>query len=528
MSQYRPIPTSDAIELVSDNEMSNGHSHFMSNCDIEGALDYNEASPHSTDASLENLFSSFKTYLGDQLSARGKLLLITLLPSFAISPYTNSAVAPRKMHKTGWLDGLRGVASLMVMFHHSSVLWYRGLHRGWGSSPENYHFVQFPIIRIFYTGPAMVAIFFVISGFSLSYRALGLIRQARFAEVLDALSSSTFRRGIRLVLPAIVVTFFMMLATCAGFYGNGPGSRHPHLAETFSQNLMHWFLTVLDISDIFRPQNYPGGYNPPYDTNLWTIDVEFHGSLVIFITLLGVAKVRQNFRLLILICIPLWLLYYLHTHLFLFMSGVLLCELHYMREERLQATQSTPRSAEPRFLETTLPQLYCPRVNFAFWIINFVVSLYVLTMPLVTEGAAASPGYKTLTSWIPASYRQPFVEDQFWIHLAAVHLIWTIDNAPIFQSVFTTRFAQYLGKIGFSLYLIHGTFLYTIGYRLSGRMHAWTGVDTGFRYSGGVFLTGCVMYPLLFWASDVVYRHVDLKSVSFARWLHVRLSVPTS
>ncbi|KAF8859397.1 hypothetical protein BDZ45DRAFT_673347 [Acephala macrosclerotiorum] len=535
---YTPIPTSENVELSEKCTGTNGHSRLhsrtysstLSNHHVEGALDYGESSEQTIDTFMKEGYSISKRYLGDLLSARGIGFLIALLPSFAQPSVPRSLNAPsRKVHKTAWLDGLRGVASLMVMLHHSSWLWYPHLSRGWGSCEDCYYIVQLPIVRVFYMGSAMVAIFFVVSGFSLSHRALGLIRSGKFPELLDSLSSSTFRRGMRLLLPTIVVTFFMMLATYFGFYGTGPGNRQPPRYEKFSQNFYHWYLAILDITDIFRPMNYPGWYNPPYDTNLWTIDVEFHGSLVIFITLLGLSKVKPTFRLLVLIAIPLWLLYYIHTHLFLFMSGVLLAELHHIREDQQSQTldPSSPHPSQPRLLETILPQLYWPKVNMSFWIFNFLLALHVLSMPLIHEGADSSPGFRTLVYYIPNSFRQPYVEDHFWIFLAAVHLIWSIDNAPFLQRIFTTRVATYLGKISFALYLLHGSFLYTIGYNLSYKVHDYVGRDTSFRYTAGIVLTGCVLYPLLFWCADVVWRHVDARSVSIAKWCYQKVSAST-
>ncbi|KAE8450318.1 hypothetical protein EG329_006746 [Mollisiaceae sp. DMI_Dod_QoI] len=544
---YTLLPTSEHVELSEKTSKFKGHSRTNSSQLIQGqawqrrnsrtdSSQYVESTmgygslEWSIGAFMTEGYLKSKEYLGDLLSARWKDFLVSLLPSFA-QPSAPSHAAPRKVHKTAWLDGLRGVASFMVMFHHSSWLWYPHLSRGWGSCSDCYYIVQLPIIRVFYMGSAMVAIFFVISGFSLSHRALGLIRSGMFPELLDSLSSSTFRRGMRLILPTVVVTFFMMLATYFGFYATGPGNRQPPRYEKFSQNLYHWYLTVLDISDIFRPMNYPGWYNPPYDTNLWTIDVEFHGSLVIFLTLLGLSKVQANFRLLVLIAIPLWLLYYVHTHLFLFMAGVFLAELHHIREDRLQSVNSqnldpsSPIPSQPRFLETLIPQLYWPKVRMSFWIINFLIALHVLSMPLLHEGAESSPGFRALVYYIPTSFRRPYVEDHFWIFLAAVHLIWCIDNAPFLQAIFTTKIATYLGKISFGLYLIHGTFLYTIGYNLSRNIHDYVGRETTLQYTGGVILTALVMYPLLFWCADVVYRHVDARSVAVAKWCHQKVSV---
>ncbi len=502
---YNPVPISEKLQLDTSVEPEN-----ILPCHHDG---------------YEGLSSSNR-YLMDSVSHTTKSFLHSLIPSFA----QRAPSPPHKVYKTAWLDGLRGVASLMVMLHHSSWLWYPELSRGWGSSPDSYHFVQLPVIRIFYMGSAMVAIFFVISGFSLSHKALGLIRHGRYAELLSSLGSSTFRRGMRLVIPPVVLTFFMMLATYMNWYGKGDGAREPPHYDTFSQNFWHWAHTVMDISDIFRPMDYPGWYNPPYDTNLWTIDVEWHGSLVIFLTLLGLSKVHAKFRLFMLVCIPIWLEYRVHTHLFLFMSGVFLAELHHIREDRLSEPQTPSNQRLVEKLMAKLPPnvqrvLEQPRTTVIFWSVNFVVAIYLLSMPLLGAGGASSPGYIWLASMIPSQFLAPFVEDHFWIFLAAVHFIFTVDNAPFLQTIFTTPVAQYLGRVGFALYLVHGTFLYTIGWNLSARILDITGREAGFQYGSGVFLTVCILYPLIFCTADFVYRQVDVKSVTFARWLHTKVSI---
>ena len=176
----------------------------------------------------------------------------------------------------------------------------------------------------------------------LSYKALGLMRKGRFEDVLDSLSSSVVRRGLRLVLPPATVTFFSMLATYFGWYGTGPGSREPPQSPYLWEHLKSWYYSVIGLSDPFRPAVYPGGYNPVYDTNLWTIPVEFHGSMVIFTTLLGISKVRGPYRLLILSGIVFYLSYYAYSHLFLFLSGVLLADSHHSRLARLESFTSSP------------------------------------------------------------------------------------------------------------------------------------------------------------------------------------------
>jgi hypothetical protein len=112
-------------------------------------------------------------------AAPGVLLSILsfIKPSFIV-PHSSE---PRKLHLTSYLDGLRGVAALFVVFAHYQATFFPYLGAGWhqkgqredGTEKANNYIVQFPIIRTFYAARFMVSIFFVISGYVLSQKSLG-------------------------------------------------------------------------------------------------------------------------------------------------------------------------------------------------------------------------------------------------------------------------------------------------------------------------------------------------------------------
>jgi peptidoglycan/LPS O-acetylase OafA/YrhL len=374
----------------------------------------------------------------------------------------------------------------------------------------------------------MVAIFFVISGFSLSYKSLGLMREARYSEVLASLSSSVLRRGTRLYVPPAVTTFFAMLASYMGWYGVGPGSRQPPQSPYLSEHLLSWWYSVIELSDPFRPAIFPGGYNPPYDTNLWTIPVEFYGSMVVFAVLLGLAKTYKLVRVVALGGLVIYLLYFAHSHLFLFISGAFLAALHHEREGNLNESQSiTLDQGEKPSLPTWLSNRNWKLAKMIFWICSFICSLWVLSMPNMDFGGRTTPGYRVLASMLPQRYRGPYIENNFWTYIAAVCLVFIMDNFCFFQSIFTTRFAQFLGRISFGLYIVHGTLLYTLGWNVSAKALELTGSEPGLPYASGILLTAVLLYPLMFWTADVVARLVDAESVTFARWLSAKITVST-
>lgn len=113
-------------------------------------------------------------------------ILAPLKPSFLRG--SSSAAKPPRLHRTSYLDGLRGVAALFVVFAHYEATYFPSLDAAWhagisrdagvedaqsGEHQSNSNLLQLPIIRAVYKGPFMVAIFFVVSGQVLSQKPLG-------------------------------------------------------------------------------------------------------------------------------------------------------------------------------------------------------------------------------------------------------------------------------------------------------------------------------------------------------------------
>lgn len=100
------------------------------------------------------------------LNTSKKLLQKTafsLIPTFIQRRLRSTSSNPYRIHPTSYLDGLRGVASLIVFMGHyteENLGWYQepyGLYEdGAPSSP-----LQLPFLRVLYSARPMVHIFFV-------------------------------------------------------------------------------------------------------------------------------------------------------------------------------------------------------------------------------------------------------------------------------------------------------------------------------------------------------------------------------
>jgi len=149
-----------------------------------------------------------------QLQRVGFFLLPTFV-QYRLRPHI--APRPEKLHPTAYLDGIRGIAALLVFVFHLSY----SCHDTWsayGGGGKNHEFLKLPFVRFIWNGPSKVSIFYVVSGFALSYKPVKLMRSHAWTELTHNLSSSVFRRGLRLYLPVVASTLFIIFLVRVGAY----------------------------------------------------------------------------------------------------------------------------------------------------------------------------------------------------------------------------------------------------------------------------------------------------------------------
>jgi peptidoglycan/LPS O-acetylase OafA/YrhL len=463
-----------------------------------------------------------------------------VLPSFFLQQYPPKP--PRKLHSTSYLDGLRGVAALIVFIDHFSVHWFENIKSGYLATPEDTHLIQLPILRLIYSGRASVGVFFVISGFVLSYKPLLHIRSSQSSSVLQTLSGSVFRRSLRLYLPIVAGTFISAILACRGAYLTVPSRAEtvPPQLPNFTLQYQDWLQTVYDLLYPFNFTNPNAPYSPPYNGHLYTIPIEFYGSMVVFTALLMLSHVRDIIRMLVIAWLAIWSLGKQRWDIFLFLSGTFLAELNFFINSSL-TTELPFSNLAPDF--TQHPCMRSLRIVYKviFYLTHrtkpllqtllLILSLYLLSYP----GDGTHPGiYNTfLLSWTPNAYTEIWYgPEHFYLSLGAPLLLLTLLLSPTLQRLFNYPLPQYLGDISYSLYIVHGMVLFTLGTSL---MERWTGaigtlslnedgtpvvvarVAEKNQYMKAFGTCMVINTVVAFWAADLFWRVVDRRSVRWAR-----------
>lgn len=177
------------------------------------------------------------------------------------------------MSKINSAESIRGLACLAVVFSHLSLVFYPylHLHETDQSGLPNYDFfywLHHSPFAFFYGGNAAVYVFFVLSGFVLAY---ALLRKKE--NINKKIISMSIKRYPRLAIPAL----FSVLLYWLFFQMNlGMDNASEWIARlgTESDSIFDALYDGIIRSFIFGESNY--------NWVLWTMQVELFGSFVIF------------------------------------------------------------------------------------------------------------------------------------------------------------------------------------------------------------------------------------------------------
>jgi peptidoglycan/LPS O-acetylase OafA/YrhL len=217
---------------------------------------------------------------------------------------------------------------------------------------------------------------------------------------------------------------------------------------------------------------------------------------------LALCRLQPRFRLLSLLCLIGFAHQIAHWSLILFYGGFIFAELDIRRQPT--ASRSGAKTRTNLFWSTT-------------YIIVFLCGLYLGGQP--ETNLENAPGWNSLIAWIPEPFGGIFIRLRYWTMWGALLVVWSTSNSLILQRLFNHKVSQYLGKISFGFYLVHGCVIQTVGYLLFAFIWSITGYETPAKKEAGFVSASIIIFAITIWVADIFTRLVDTPTLRFARWL---------
>lgn len=358
-----------------------------------------------------------------------------------------------RRNKIRSIEGIRGIACLMVLFSHLSLTFFPYLHSFSLEADSNYsvqkmfHDSPFGFI---YSGTSAVFIFFVLSGYILTH-------VASRADGPNLLAMS-LKRYPRLMIPAVVscvlsYTFFTLFS----------------VDKTM---LTSWINTYGDFDYSFFGAIYSGVVDAfivgrsRYNPILWTMKIELIGSfLVFYICFLKLKKKVANLGriFIVLLLAMMWLdivSELMGLSVMAFIIGSLFC-------------------------------FYGRKVRPEFSIVLFLLGLYLAGI----HNDSAS--YSFITSILgPEAYQR----GNFASGILIVYSIMFNDQLNWF---FAHKLFVFMGRVSFSVYLIHLPVISTLGVSL------FNLASKSFSYEMSAVFSSIVVIFSTYLMAMVYYNYVD-------------------
>lgn len=364
------------------------------------------------------------------------------------------------MNKVHSAESLRGLACLAVVFSHFFGTFFPQLHNFYGSNLPKFEFIELIYnspFAFFYSGTGAVFVFFVLSGYVLTLSFL------KSKDSKRKLKESLIKRYPRLAIPAIfscllmwVVLHFSVDLENVSEWFRSVGAKTPNLLEAIYSGAIGSF--------IFGEAKY----NPV----LWTMQIELLGSLIVYLICFFQ---KNNIIKYALVVISILASMSLSFMAFLGILSFILGHFLY-------------------FFSRRIPEFIC--------IFLFVVGLYFC-------GAHNESTSYTVFSKILGERTYNILN-----FFGGGLIVFASIKSNIIDNFFNKNILLSLGKLSFSIYLVHIPIMYILGVPIFNIF-----LNEGFNFVASALIS--IFISLLFTiALSVFYsRYIDDFAIRFSNSL---------
>jgi len=369
------------------------------------------------------------------------------------------------------LDGLRGLAALNVALAHFFGAFYSSLmfkSYPYLTKPEVepsnlFIFLQSPFMNIFYNGHFAVLIFFVLSGYVLS-----IPFYKNYTNKSSILTKRLLGRYIRLNLPvaaSILISYFILTNN---LYYN----IEVKMVSEYDNKWFYGFFTeIKTFSFMLKSLFYDAivNKNEYFNVPLWTIYIEFIGSIFLLLFYIIVPKTSKKIEFMLIFFLFGVLYYFYKTDSIYFISIFLGAMLHHIKYLSKKA----------------IFVFACIGLYFGAYQFDNIIYNY---LPAINYNEAILFDQKTFYNTIGA----------FFLVLVTIH--------GFASKFFTSKILLFLGKISFSLYLIHFIILCSV----SSYFYVY--------FSTNILLNLLLFITILIILSTIFYKSVDKTAIKLSHW----------
>jgi peptidoglycan/LPS O-acetylase OafA/YrhL len=369
------------------------------------------------------------------------------------------------------LDSLRGLAAITVVFHHFSRI-----------CPESFtHLLIRTPLRLLIAGHQAVILFFLLSGFVLTqpYKKKNTLSYGHFL----------LKRVCRIYLPYLGALALAILCDLS-FPAHGPSNNY-WINYTWSQPVTARL--------VLQHVIFLGVYNwSQFNAAFWSLVYEMRISLVFPFIAVAVLRLRSIWLVICAVVLSLGSF----SAAFLFSNG-----LHLFNLDAAISTALTFHYAA-FFVIGSLLAKHLHAVN------RWYAKLKPTQAAILAFFVLALYGFAQASSLVQRFSIPGGIFD--WpVAAGAVMLIVFAINSPPFHKFLNSHTIHYLGERSYSLYLIHGTILFSLIHTLMGRVR----LDI-------LFL---LYLAITLFVAEIFYRLIEHPAMLFGRRLAAtRKSLPQS
>jgi peptidoglycan/LPS O-acetylase OafA/YrhL len=324
-------------------------------------------------------------------------------------------------------------------------------------------------------GNFSVCIFFVLSGYVLTQK---------YFKIRDdsIIISGALRRYIRLFIPVFAAVMLSFLLASAGLYR--------YYIETMmisaGSNYRGYWTFTPDIFDAVKQAGWNSfflGGNIYYNPVLWTMTIEFYGSMLVFTMalLFGSLKNRWTFYLAAAVLL-------LNSYYLAFVIGMALADVFNNKTPVLQVFKTGNKI-----------------VLFIILVSGLFIGSYPIS-PLTNDSL-----YTFLNNGF---FETPKVTYHI---IGAGMVIYVLLNSQGLQNVFSSQVPVFLGKVSYSLYLIH--FLVISSFTCASFLFLYPVLS----YGAAVLISCALSLLLIIPLSYLFYKYIDLAGVEISKVFYKRV-----